>query len=339
MTSNCSRTRYQKAWTAFCCILILSLLLGGCGRAQTPRMYKVGILSGLNFIAGIADVFKAKMTELGYIEGENITYSMQVMDFDMAGYQAALQQFVAEEVDLILVYPTEAAQEAKIATEGTGIPVVFSFAFVEDTGLIESIRSPGGNMTGVRYPGPDLALKRYEVMLELAPQIQRIWIPYQRGYPVVKSQMDALRPVAQAAGITLIEFPANDAAEVQAELDKRGAQEDVGFDAILFLSEPLAVTAEPFEVMARFAYAHQIPIGGAMFVTEDYTSLFGIIGDIGSSGVEAALIADKILRGTPAGSIPVVSAESYLSVSLKAAEALGVTIPAGLLAQANEIIR
>jgi len=327
-----------KGWMAVGLITAATLVLGGCA-APKPKVYKVGILSGLNFIAGIADNFKTKLTELGYVEGEDITYDVRQMDFDMAGYQAAAKDFVDAGVDLILVYPTEATQEVQKATQGTNIPVVFSFAFVEGTGLVDSLTAPGGNVTGVRYPGPDLALKRFEVMMQMAPETKRLWIPYQKGYPITEPQMEALRPVAQAAGVTLIEFQAQDLAALQAELDRFAGLEDVGFDAIMFLSEPMTVTPAPFEAIAKFAYERKIPMGGAMMISGDYASLYGIVGDIVSSGVEAALIADKIFKGTSPATIPVVSAESFFQIHTTAAKAMGVTVPEGLLAQANQVLR
>ncbi|MFN2297753.1 MAG: ABC transporter substrate-binding protein [Anaerolineales bacterium] len=328
----------RKMWATAGLIAAAALVFSSCGAAK-PETYTVGVLSGMSFAAGIFDSFQAKMTELGYVEGENITYDLRAMEFDIAGYQAALQDFVDAKVDLILSFPTEAALEAKTATEGTGIPVVFGYGFIEGTGLVDSVTAPGGNVTGSRYPGPDLALKRFEVMMEIAPETKRLWIPYQRGYPIVEPQMEALRPVAEAAGVTLIEFPADDAAELQADLDAREGMEDLGLDAIMFLSEPLAVTPEPFEVMAAFAYANKIPIGGAMMVIGDYASIYGIIGDIGSSGVQAAQIADKILRGADPAAIPVVSPESFFSINVTAAQKIGVTVSEGLLAQANEVMR
>jgi putative ABC transport system substrate-binding protein len=336
---NNTRRKARMGWMACTLITVATLVLSGCGGAAKPKVYKVGILSGLSFIADLSDIFQNKMTELGYVEGKNITYDVRKMDFDMAGYKAALADFVAADVDLILVYPTEAAQEAKAATQGTEIPVVFTFANTEETGLVDSVTAPGGNLTGVRYPGPDLALKRFEVMMQLDPGIKRLWIPYQRGYPIVGPQMEVLRPAAEAAGVTLIEFPADDAAQVQAELDSRSAQEDIGFDAIMFLSEPLAVTPAPFEVIAKFAYDHKVPMGGAMMVSGGYSSIYGIVADTTSSGVEAALLADKILKGAKPGTIPVVSAESYFQINVQAAESLGVTVPESLLAQANQVTR
>ena len=87
-------------------LVVLSLLLSGCGGPQT-KVYKVGILSGLDFFAASADGFKAKMTELGYTEGKNITYDLQKTNVDPPAEEKILQKFVADKVDLIFVFPTE----------------------------------------------------------------------------------------------------------------------------------------------------------------------------------------------------------------------------------------
>ena len=232
-------------------MLILTMLIAACMVSsgcvtETGKVYRVGILSGLDYIAAISDGFKDKMTELGYVEGENIEYDLQRTNFEPEKEQQILEQFVEDGVDLIFTFPTEVSMFAKEATEGTDVPVVFCFANIEGTGLVESVRQPGGHITGVRYPGPDLAIKRFEIMLEMAPDVKNVWIPYQRGYPIVESQMEVLKPAASDAGVTLIEFPADDAAELQEGLDSIDP-EDVDF--ILFIAEPLAVTPDAFEVM------------------------------------------------------------------------------------------
>jgi putative ABC transport system substrate-binding protein len=227
--------------------------------------------------------------------------------------------------------------EVKKATQRTDIPVVFAVANIEETGLIDNIREPGGNMTGVRYPGPDLAVKRFEVMRELAPKAKRYWIPYQKGYPIIKSQMDALKPVAAAAGVALFEAPAADAAELETLLQaqlKAG-----GVDAILFFAVPLAVTPDAFMVMGKFAAEHKIPIGGALMEVEGYETIFGVNIDSFKTGAQAAVIADKILRGAKAGAIPVVSSENYFEISYRTAQKFEVNVSESLLNQANKIIR
>jgi putative ABC transport system substrate-binding protein len=250
-----------------------------------------------------------------------------------------LQGFIADDVDLIFVFPTEASQEAKAATQGTDVPVVFDFALVEGMGLVDSVREPGGNITGVRYPGPDIAVRRFEIMRELAPQATRMLVPYQRGYPIVAPQLEALYPVAEAAGVTLIEVPADDGAELEAELQARAAAGEIGIDAILFVAEPLTVTPEGFLPLGKFAAEHKLPIGGALMAVEGYGSIFGLNVETQHSGKQAAPLADKIFRGTPAGTIPVVSAESFLQIDYGVAQELGVEVPESLLGMADEVIQ
>lgn len=320
-------------------LLVVVLILSGCGAQAAPKIYRVGVLSGLDFAAPITDGFKAKMAELGYVEGQQITYDVQQTNFDLAAYKKVLQKFVDDKVDLILVFPTEASIQAKALTQGTNIPVVFAFSLVEGTDLIKSVQEPGGNITGVRFPGPDIALKRFEIMRELAPQAKRIWVPYLKGYPNVNPQLNVLRPAAVAAGITLLEAPANSAAEIEADLQGRVKGDDPGLDAILMLAEPLAVTSDTFVVMAKFAYEHKLPIGGSPVVAGDYQSIFGLQSNPFETGKQAASLADKIFKGASAGTIPVVSDESYLQINYKAAQALGVKVPEGLLNQAAEVIK
>jgi putative ABC transport system substrate-binding protein len=336
--NNRSQRRTRMGRAILVGVVMLTLLLSGCG-AQKPRVYRVGILSGLSFAVDAVDGFEAGLAELGYVEGENIVYDVQSTEFDMAAYKSIVQKFVADKVDLIFVFPTEASMEAKAGTQGTNIPVVFSVANIEGTGLVDSVREPGGNITGVRYPGPDIALKRFEIMRELAPQATRMLIPYQRGYPIVESQLEVLYPAAKAVGVTLIEAPVDDAAELEATLQARAQSADIGIDAILIIPEPLGVTPDPFLVMARFAAEHKIPIGGALMEMEGYSSLFDVGIDHFKTGRQAAPLADKILKGTPAGTIPVVSSESYLKLNYKLAQEFGLTVPESLLEQAVEVIR
>ncbi len=333
-----SRRPCWYGWMALLLVLAFSTTMVSC--RPSPRVYRVGVLSGLAFVAPAVDGFKSKMAELGYIEGQNIQYDVQSADVDSAAYQRILQQFVDAKVDLIFVFPTEAAMEAKAITQGTNIPVVFCFALVEDTYLVNSIREPGANITGVRYPGPEVMLKRFEIMRRIAPQARRILLPYLRDYPTVPSQLKVLRPVAESEGISLIETPVGSAAELEEALQShRLADGSLDIDAILLMVDPVAITPETFLVAARFADQYRIPIGGAPMHVENYRPLFGLMILPYPSGELAAPLADKILRGTPAGTIPVVSPEPYMQINYQLALELGLTVPESLLAEADEIIR
>ncbi len=336
---NKQRTNPKRfSWLiALLTIVLLSALISGCG-AEEPKVYKVGILSGISFVANITDGFKEGMAELGYKEGENIVYDVQASEFDMAAYKAALKKFADDEVDLIFVFPTEATLEAKAISEESGIPVIFNFAFIEGMGIVDSIREPGGNITGVRYPGPDIALKRFEIMQELVPDATTMVIPYQRGYPIVNPQLEALYPVAEAAGVTLIEVPADNAADLEAQLQAMTESGEVG-DAMLFVAEPLTVNPDAFVAIGKYADEHNIPIGGAFMSVDGYDAVFGLNVNPVESGKDAAPLADKVLKGTRAGTIPVVSAEGFLEINYKEAQELGITVNEGLLSQAANIIR
>jgi putative tryptophan/tyrosine transport system substrate-binding protein len=318
--------------------LAISLILNGCGE-QKPRVSRVGILCGLNVFTTTVDGFKARMTELGYVEGENIKYDFHKTNFDSVEEQRILQKFVADKVDLILVLPSEVALAAKAITQGTNIPVVFCQTNVEGNDLIKSVPEPGGNITGVRYPGPDLALKRFEILHELVPQAKRMWVPYTKHSPIVPDQLAALRPAAAKAGVSLVESPADSAADLIADLDDRAKAADIGIDAVLFISEPLARTPAVFTQIGKFALAHRIPIGGVLYSYGGYSTVFGVATNNIAVGTLAALQVHKVLRGIPAGTIPVVSADSYFQLNYKVAQELGLSVPEGLLKQADELIR
>jgi putative ABC transport system substrate-binding protein len=336
-SSRRSRCRHVPIYRVVLLLLLVAVFASGCSGPK--KVYKVGILCGLEYVAVIADSFLAKMSELGYVEGENIYYLQRRMDFDLEEYRRVLREFVANKVDAILVFPTEASMEAKEITAGTGTSVVFAFSNIEGTGLVKSIREPGGNITGVRYPGPDIAVKRLELVMELVPGVKRILIPYQRDYPIVFHQMEMIAPVAKKAGITLLEAPAANAEEIEAILAGYEKDGDPPFDAIMFVAEPLTVTPEPFVALTRFAQKHKILIGGALMTVDEYSSVFGVNADLVTTGEQAAFLVDKILHGTPAGSIPVISSDITLEFNVKAAQEFGVKISPELLRMAQVVVR
>jgi len=332
----------NKLWKMLVGAVIFAMVLSACG-AQKQKSYRVGILTVLQTFAPAAEGFKSKMTELGYVEGKNITYDLQYLDaVDITAYQNISKKFVEDKVDLIFVVSTEASMEAKAAAQGTGIPVLFDMAFTDVTGinLIDSVRAPGGNITGVRFPSADIANKRLEILTEMAPNAKRIFVPYLKGYPNVPGQLEVIRKSAANLGINLIEYGATSPDDLQAELSGLGTPDDVGVDAILTIAEPVALTPPFYNVLGKFAYDHKLPIGGALMNTgADYASMFGLLPDAKTTGEQCAVLADKIFKGTSAGTIPVVTSDSVFQIDYKATQALGVTVPEGLLKQADQVLK
>jgi putative ABC transport system substrate-binding protein len=202
---------------------------------------------------------------------------------------------------MIFAFPSEASLAAKTVTEGIGIPVVFAIANVEELGLINSVREPGENITGVRWPGPDIALKRFEIMHELMPKMKRVLIAYMKDYPIVQSQLDVLRPAAAKVGVKLLELPAKDPEELRIVLKNNAVSINKKTDAMLLIVEPFSGMTESFGCMADFAKKHSIPIGGLMYRNRIEDSIFGYIPMNIPVGKQSAFLADKVLRGIPAG--------------------------------------
>ena len=341
LTINGYLGRFKKLWMLISIAMIVALLLSGCGQAQETKVYHVGVLSGLDAFGPALDGFKSKMTELGYVEGETIIYDVQSTNVDMDAYTSITKKFVEDKVDMIFVFPTEAAAVAKAATQGTDIPVVFTLSFtdVEGIDLINSVREPGGNITGVRFPSVDIASQRLQILLEMAPNAKRIFVPFLKDYPNVPGQLDVIRSQAQSSGVEIIEFGAASPQDLQAKVDSFVTADGVGIDAILMIAEPLGITPPFYDVLSTFAYDHKLPIGGALMESNGNSSVFGLLPQAKVTGEQAAVLADKVFRGTPAGTIPVVTADGYFQINYKAAQALGITIPDGLLKRADEIIR
>ena len=154
---NFKQIMLVTALLALSCIFLTS-----CAEKE-EKVYRVGILSALDLFADTTDGFIDKMTELGYIEGENIVYDLYETNVPV-GNEETLKKFVDDKVDLIFACPTEATLEAKSVSQGSGIPIVFANGGIEGTNLVESITQPGGNLTGVRFPSIEVSLKRLELI-------------------------------------------------------------------------------------------------------------------------------------------------------------------------------
>lgn len=312
--------------------------LGSCS-GKKEKVYHVGIVTDYSPFKIIADSFESGMAELGYIEGKNITYDIQIKNLDPEGQKMAVEKFIKDKVDLIFTFPTEASVIAYKLAQGTGIPVLFAYCGVEGNIPIESVRHPGDNITGVRYPGPDNVVKFLELMLEIKPETKRIWATYNPNYPNTVVMLDALRKAVSSYNMELMEAPNQKIEEVEADLKQMEESGKVNIDAILLLPEGLSQSPEVSKVIIEFANKHNIPVGGGVPFTLDWGAIFCFLPDEAESGRLAATSAHKIFTGIPAGTIPLVTPENQLWLNYKAIQALGLTASEGLLRQAKEIIR
>ncbi|MDM7917994.1 MAG: ABC transporter substrate binding protein, partial [Methanosarcina sp.] len=199
---------YKKSifYISFLLLITIAVSLLSCSEPK-QKVYRVGIVTDFSPFMVIADNFKAGMTELGYIEGKNIVYDLQVKDFDPEGQKAAVKQFIKDKVDLIFTFPTEATVIAQRNTVGTDIPVVFAMCGVEGNLPIESVKHPGGNITGVRYPGPEKKVKHLEQVLDIKPGARRIWIACNPNYPNTTVMLNAMGAAAVRLNMEIVVAP------------------------------------------------------------------------------------------------------------------------------------
>jgi putative ABC transport system substrate-binding protein len=329
----CAKTRRGPA--VFVCAVLVILLLCSC--SSKPKVYHVGILTALQYFYSTADGFKKKMAELGYAEGTNIIYDIRKTPAEGdEEIQQIIKKFIDDKADLIVVSPTKVALKAKAATRGTKIPVVFASAFIEGNDLIENVRQPGGNITGVRWPsGGEFEAKSLEILHEILPQVKRVWITYQEDYPGISEQLETLSAAAGSTGITLVRVPVKTVEGIQADLKKREKPRDTGMDAILLMSEPLGSSENGFAAISKFAIAHRIPVVGI----QSDTTIFSYAPDPLKSGGQAAYLSDKILKGTQAGSIPILTVENSLVIFYKVIKNLGLSVSEATLSKADSIVR
>jgi putative tryptophan/tyrosine transport system substrate-binding protein len=307
-------------------------------KSNPQKIYHIGVLSGVDIFIPIIDSFKEKMTALGYIEGKNVIYDIQRVNADPAVYEQVARKFSDDHDDLIFVFPTEPTYAVLAATASTSIPIVF-VGDIEGTKLVESIQHPGGNITGVRIDAVATAGRRIELLHQIVPNAKRIYVPYDKNYPITAAALSLLHQEAKLLNVTLVELPATSPDDIIADLKARDSRKDIGIDAILTTPNPLVSIPPSWNAIAAFARKHKLVISGNLAGQTDMGALFTLTADYQTFGQFGAVLADKILHGIPAGSIPLETPTALLKVNDAVAKAIGLTLNENFLSMADEIIR
>lgn len=311
---------------------LYGVALAAC-TAPKERTYTVGVLNVVPDFDQILDGFKQGMAAQGYVEGKNIRYVYGGATTDLKKLPGVAQGLVASKVDLILSMTTPATLAARQATAGTGLHVVF--AGVTDpvgAGVVESLRHPGGNITGVVFGSQEQ--RRLEWLVRIAPRIRRIYVPFN---PRDKSPVLALKAVEGAAAKLRVELLTREVSEPEA-LQDAIVHIPPTADAVFLLPDSFVSTRLPDLVTA--ATTRKLPVSGAnisVVKRNDVLTSFGF--DQQLSGKQAARLADQILKGANPADLPVEVVEFYLAINLRAAGAIGLAIPDEILRQADVIVR
>jgi putative ABC transport system substrate-binding protein len=208
---------------------------------------------------------------------------------------------------------------------------------VEDpiaSGLVVSLARPGRNVTGLSAQIPELSPKRLQIMKEMVSTLSRVAVLWNSAYPEKATEFKLTQAAGKVLGIQIQSLEAQSANEIDNALDA-ATKGRVG--ALLILPDPLTNTyqARIVELAAKmrlptmFTQRPPVDAGGLMSYGPSYADLFR----------RAASYVDKILKGAKPGDLPVEQPTKFeLVINLKAAKALGLTIPPSLLGRADEVI-
>src|SRR5262245_17808104 len=320
-------------------------LLGGAAaalpvaaRAQQSAMPVVGVLNAASpdLFAHIVNAFHLGLKETGYVEGGNVAIEYRWAENQYDRLPELADDLVRRRVNVIVTgSATLALLAAKAATKT--IPIVFlTGADPVKEGFVASLNRPGGNLTGVTTLNVEIARKRFEVLHDLLPATTTMAvlvnpINYQA---LVESQLEEAQTAADILGLKTIHVQASTEQELESAFSTL-IQRRVG---ALVISADTFFSGKSVE-FATLASLHAMPTispyrefalaGGLMSYGASVTELYRMVGDY----------TGRILKGEKPANLPVQQPTKFeLIINLKAAKALGLTVPPTLLARADEVI-
>lgn len=312
-------------------IILLATLLMLLVRSEAPeaagRARVVGVLTNAAVALPAYDGFRAGMTELG---GSHISFLFSGVAVGDDALAAEARGLVDAGADLILALTTKATLAALEAGRERGVPVLFAPASNPlKTGLVQSLRQPGGLATGVTFGRQEG--RRLEWLLRLMPELEDVYVPYTRDDPSPLASLPVLQEAAQKLGVALTLVPVDGWKDLQAAL----ARLPDGVRAILITPDP--ELASHAKELAAFAMERGIALSIPHREGVEQGALMSYGFDLYGMGMQAAHQAALVLSGVPPAEIPVEIAEFSLSINLEVARRIGLTIPPAILRQARVV--
>jgi putative ABC transport system substrate-binding protein len=281
---------------------------------------------------GALDAFRAGLRDLGYVDGQDITIDARYADGELERLPALAAELVAGRPDVIVAAGPPAARALRGATGK--VPIVL--AIVTDPvagGLVTSLSHPGGNLTGLAFQNSELTGKRLEMLRDVAPTARRIAVlsDSSMAHAGESEALDAASALGFAAKVYAVHSAADIGAAFQAiQRDKA--------DGLMVLASPMLAAHRKLllEMVAQSrlpaTYENRIFVddGGLMSYGPSFVQMWR----------QSATYVDKILKGAKPSDLAMEQPTKFeLLINIRAASALGLTIPQSLLLRADDVIQ
>jgi len=299
---------------------------------QARKVPRIGVLSGQSpEMSPPILALREGLRELGYVEGQNIAIEWRWAQGKDERYPDLAAELVKLKVDIIVVPTSAGAQAAQRATKT--IPIVMGF--VSDPvalGLVANLAWPGGNITGLGVPTPEIAGKRLQLLREVAPTVARIAVLSDPSQP---ADLRGTEAAAQALGVQLQVWKVRSGDELDRAFTAIARERAAGI-IILGSTTLFAYRAR----IAQLAVTHRLPTSAWARELTEAGCLMSYGANLPDVARRAAYFVDKILKGAKPGDLPIEQPTKFdLVFNLKTAKALGLTIPPSLLGRADEVIQ
>ena len=303
-------------------------------RAQSPAMPVIGFLgmSSPGQSGPYLSAFREGLAQHGHVEGRNVAIAFRWAEGRSDRLPALAAELAASGVAVIVAASSTAALAVRQASPT--IPIVFLGGDPVESGLVASFNRPGGNATGIFTNRAELTPKRLQLLHDLVAGARSIAYLSNPGNTTAGLQLAETRAVARSRGLELSLFEAGNPDGIDRTFARMAGQR---VHALVVMDDPLYTFQR--EQIVALAARHAIP---TMYSNRESAAAGGLIA-YGPSNLDIArmlgVFAGKILNGAKAADLPVERPTRFeLVINLKAAKALGITIPESILTRADEVI-
>jgi putative ABC transport system substrate-binding protein len=305
-------------------------------RAQQPVLPVIGYLSAQSADDDykLTIAFLQGLKETGYVEGQNVGVEYRWAENQLDQLPGLAADLVRRRVAVIVATAATAALAAKAAT--ATIPIVFGMGGDPVAlGLVARLNRPSGNVTGHTILTAELTPKQLQLLRQLMPNAARFGVLVDPAAPTTPSMIGDLQGAAGTLGLKLVIVDARTDSDLETAF-ATFLQQDVG--AVLVGGSTLFVRR--MEQLAALAVRHALP---AIFPNREFALAGGLMSygsSLGYGYQQVGIYTGRILKGEKPANLPVQQAVKIeLTINLKTAKALGLTIPETLLATADEVIQ